>query len=321
MTPGAAQLSLADAEPAPPGLLHPLRHPAFALIAGATLVSNIGVWMRDTTSAWTVANEAAHHSSVTLVQAATMIPTFLPELPAGVLADHFDRRRILILCQIALAAAGAMLAALSYAHALSIGAIVAVALFAGSAAALGAPAFQAIVPALVPVEDIRPAVALSSVSFNIARVIGPAAGGVLLAAIDAGSILIVAVLSAAKRRRVSDDKLLAAGSGIGAAALAILAFSREPVLASIALALAGGATLIQLANLNAAAQLILPDAIRGRGLSLYLATTFGSMAVGSLLWGGVSDTFSIGVALLLGAAGFALASVMGRYARLGSTTA
>jgi len=174
MTMSAANAS-SSVDAVPPGLLHPLRHPAFALIAGATLVSNVGVWMRDTTSAWTVANETAHHSSVALVQAATMIPTLLLALPAGVLADHFDRRRILILCQVALAAAGVALAVLSYTHALSLGAIVVIALFAGSAASLAAPAFQAIVPALVPTEDLRPAVALSSVSFNIARVIGPAA--------------------------------------------------------------------------------------------------------------------------------------------------
>jgi len=410
---------IVSSDEAPPGLLHPLRHPAFALIAGATLVSNVGVWMRDTTSAWTVANETVHHSSVALVQAATMIPTFLLALPAGVLADHFDRRRILILCQVTLAAAGVALAVLSYSHALSVGAIVVIALFAGSAASLAAPAFQAIVPALVPVEDIRPAVALSSISFNIARVIGPAAGGVLLAAagpaatyacnaagygaticalfllprsaataatrapiafrselhqgfafvgqssgfrrilargmalyvcascyltltpliahdvlghsagiygvllaaIGVGSIVGGVVLSAAKRHGVGDDGLLVAGSSVGAVALATLAFSREPVLASLSLALAGGSTLIQLATLNAAAQLILPNAIRGRGLSLYLAATFGCMAVGSLLWGAISDTFSITVAVLLGAAGFALAAAMGRYARLENASA
>jgi len=96
-------------------------------------------------------------------------------------------------------------------------------------------------------------------------------------------------------------------------------FSPSP--ASLSLALAGGSTLIQLATLTAAAQLILPDAIRGRGLSLYLAATFGCMAVGSLLWGAVSDAFSIAAALLLGAAGFAFAAAMGRYARLGDSRA
>ena len=148
---GAAAGAGAGTVDAPaPGLLHPLRHHGFALIAGASLVSNIGVWMRDTTSAWTVAGEAHHHSAVALVQAATALPVFLLALPAGVLADHYDRRRLLILCQLALAAAGACLAALSYAHALGVGAIIVLALFAGSAAALAAPAFQAIVPRLVP---------------------------------------------------------------------------------------------------------------------------------------------------------------------------
>jgi len=403
-------------EAPPPGLLHPLRHPGFALIAGASLVSNIGVWMRDTTSAWTVAGEAHHHSAVALVQAATALPTFLLALPAGVLADHYDRCRLLILCQLALAAAGATLAALSYAHALSVGAIVVLALFAGSAAALAAPAFQAIVPHLVPQEDIRPAVALSSVSFNIARVVGPGVGalllasvgpaaayacnvvaygvtilalllvrsasegpaartpvafraelhqgfvfvgqsagfrrillrgsalylcascylaltpliahdlmgsqpgvyGVLLAATGCGAIAGGAVLSAAKKRGIMDDALLVACSAAGAVALFVLSQARGPVLASFALAAAGGSTLIQLATFNAAAQLLLPEAIRGRGLAIYMAATFGCMAVGSLLWGAVSDVFSIGAALALGGLGFALAALAGRALPLAS---
>ena len=398
------------AEAPPPGLLHPLRHSGFALIAGATLVSNVGVWMRDTTSAWTVAGAAHNHSAVALVQAATALPTFLLALPAGVLADHFDRRHLLILCQLALAAVGAVLAALSYAHALTVGAIVLLALLAGSAAALAAPAFQAIVPHLVPREDVRPAVALSSVSFNIARVVGPGMGalllasvgpaaayacnvltygatilalllvrsasdppaarppmvfweelhqgfmfvgqsaglrrillrgsalflfascylaltpliahdlmgsrpdvyGLLLAATGAGSIAGGAVLSAAKTRGATDDALLVACSAAAAVALLTLSQAREPALASLALAVAGGSTLIQLATFNAAAQLMLPEAIRGRGLAIYMAATFGCMAVGSLLWGAVSDVFSIGAALGLGALGFALTALAGR---------
>lgn len=396
--------------PAAPGLLHPLVHPSFALIAGATLVSSIGVWMRDTTSAWTVASSAHGSANVALVQAATALPTFLLALPACVLADHYDRRRILILCQLALAAAGAALAVLSYLHMLSIGTIIAIAFLAGCAAALSGPAFQSIVPALVPPDDIRPAVALSSVSFNIARVIGPSIGGVLLAtagaaatyacnavaylvtigallalprnvcpnrvqapiafraelhqglayvarsgpfrrllaravalyvcaacylalipviahdvlgkspgiygvllsAVGIGSLIGAAVLSTAKKHGIADDGLLTACSAVGAVALAVLAFAREPVLASAALALAGGATLIQLATFNAAAQLLLPEAIRGRGLSIYMAATFGGMAVGSLFWGAVAEALSISAALIMAAVGFALAAIAGR---------
>ena len=393
----------------PPGLLHPLRHAPFALIAGATLVSNVGVWMRDTTSAWTVASGSAHHSAVALVQAATSVPTLLLALPAGVLADHYDRRKILILCQLALAAAGAALAGLSAAGLLSVRSVVVLALRAGSAAVLAAPAFQAIIPQLVPRDDLRPAVALSSVSFNIARVIGPSVGGlllaaigpaasygcnavsylcviaallalqsvpdtkastadysfraelhqglayvgqsslfrrilargmslylcaacylaltplmahdmpgrspsvygVLLAAIGVGSIVGSAALSNLKQRHVSDDALLIGCSAIGAFGLVGLSLATEPVSACVALAVLGGSTLIQLATLNAAAQLVLPEEVRGRGLSIYLAATFGCMAVGSLLWGAISDVFSIRAALWMGALGFALAAATG----------
>ncbi|MEI8144423.1 MAG: MFS transporter [Alphaproteobacteria bacterium] len=400
-------------QPAPRavGLLHPLVHHSFALIAGATLISSIGVWMRDTTSAWTVAGHANGAASVALVQAATTLPTFLLALPAGVLADHFDRRLILILCQLVLAAVGFVLAGLSWLDQLSVGAIVVLAFIAGCAAALSAPAFQSIVPALVPPADLRPAVALSSVSFNIARVIGPSIGGVLLAtsgaaatytfnavaylvtigallalpsnvcpnsvrapvafraelhqgfayvaqsspfrrllaraaalyvcaacylaltpaiahdilgkspgiygvllsAVGIGSLVGAMLMSTAKKRGIDDEILLIACSATGAVALALLSIAREPILASAALALAGAGTLIQLATFNATAQLLLPEAIRGRGLSIYMAATFGCMAVGSLLWGAIAQAFSISVALVLAAIGFAFAAVAGRF--------
>lgn len=400
------------------GLLHPLIHPHFALIAGATLVSSIGVWMRDTTSAWTVASSTHGSASVALVQAATALPTFLLALPAGVLADHYDRRLILVLCQLVLAACGITLAVLSAMHLLGVGTIIVIAFVAGCAAALSGPAFQSIVPSLVPTSDIRPAVALSSVSFNIARVIGPSVGalllatagaawayacnaaayvltiaallalprdvcpnraraaiafraelhqgfahvaqsapfrrllaraaalyvcaasylaltpaiahglpghspglyGVLLSAIGIGSLVGAAVLSGSKKRGVSDDTLLVACSAVGAVALLLLAMAREPVVACAALMLAGGATLIQLATFNAAVQLLLPDAIRGRGLSIYMAATFGCMAVGSLLWGAVSEALSIPTALVLAGLGFALAAWGGRQAPLAVDT-
>lgn len=393
------------------GFLHPLVHWSFALVAGATLVSSIGVWMRDTTSAWTVASSAHGLSTVALVQTAAALPTFLLALPAGVLADHYDRRLILIVCQLALAAAGGTLAILSWYGVLGVGSIIAIAFVAGCAAALSAPAFQSIVPSLVPADDIRPAVALSSVSFNIARVVGPGIGGLLLAtagaaatyafnavgylvtigallclsrdicpnrqrkpvafgaelhqgfayvaqsapfrrllaraaalyvcaacylaltpaiahdvlgrsaniygillsAIGIGSLAGAVVLSTAKKRGVSDEILLVGCSATSAVALALLAVAHEPVLASSALALAGGATLVQLATFNAAAQFLLPETIRGRGLSIYMAATFGSMAIGSLLWGAVSEALSIPTALVMASIGFGLAALAGRW--------
>lgn len=395
---------------AEPGLLHPLRHGGYALIAGATLVSNVGVWMRDTTSAWTIASAPANHSAAALVQAATLLPTFLLALPAGVLADHYDRRRILISCQAVLAACGAVLAVLSARDAAGPGAVVLVAFVAGSAAALSAPAFQALVPELVPREDVRPAVALGSVSFNVARVVGPALGGLvlagagpaaaylcnalaylavivalvavgplpappnagpvspraelhqgfafaaassrfrrtiaraaglhlcaaayltltplvahdvlgrsstvysqLLAATGIGAVLGAALLSALRRRGVDDDAVLLGCGLAGAGALLVFAVAWEPLLASLALAVAGGATLIQLSTLNALAQLVLPAAIRGRGLSIYLAACFGAMALGSLTWGAIAGTFGLGTALTLGGLGFAGNALVGRH--------
>lgn len=166
----------------PPGLQQALGHRGFALIAGATLVSNVDVWMRDTTSAWTMASHAHHHSAVALVQAATTFAVFLLALPAGVLADHYDRRRLLISCQVALAAGRVRTGGAGRSGCPHARSMILLALSAGSAAALAAPAWQAIVPSLVHRAEIPAAVAVSSIGFNIARVVGPAIGGILLAA-------------------------------------------------------------------------------------------------------------------------------------------
>ena len=339
-----------------PGLLHPLRHTGFALIAGATLVSNVGVWMRDTTSVWTVAGAAHNHSAVVLVQAATALPTFLLALPAGVLADHFDRRRLLILCQLGLAAVGAALAVLSYAHALTVEMIVVLAFLAGPAAAYACnvAAYGATILALLLVRaaseppaarvpmvfwaELHQGFAFVGQSAGLRRILlrgsalflcalcylaltpliahdlmgsRPDVYGLLLAATGIGSVMGGAVLSKAKKQGTTDDALLVACSAAGAAALLTPSQAHEPALAGFALAVAGGSTLIQLATFNGAAQLMLPEAIRGRGLAIYMAATFGCMAVGSLLWGAVSDVFSIGAALAVGALGFALTALVG----------
>lgn len=148
----------------------------------------------------------------------------------------------------------------------------------------------------------------------------PGIYGTLLAAIGLGSVAGGAVLSRAHRHRVADNAVLLACAVCGGVALLLLSQAREPVLACLALALVGASTLIQLATLNAAAQLLLPEAIRGRGLAIYMAATFGCMAVASLMWGTISDVFGIEAALQIGAAFFGLAAVAGRFLPIAAVT-
>ncbi|HEU0306468.1 MAG TPA: MFS transporter, partial [Lysobacter sp.] len=124
---------------------------------------------------------------VALIQAASTLPVFLLALPAGVLTDILDRRRFLIFAQILLLLVSATLLALAATDAMTVVHLVALTFLGGVGAALAMPAWQAIVPELVPRESLRGAITLNSLGVNIARAIGPAAGGFLLASLGAAA--------------------------------------------------------------------------------------------------------------------------------------
>ncbi|MBP6900047.1 MAG: MFS transporter [Burkholderiaceae bacterium] len=159
----------------------PLRERVFAVLWAATVLGNIGSFMRDVASGWLATELSQHPAAVAAVQAAAALPVFLLAIPAGVLSDILDRRRFLIAVQLLLAAASAGLMLLSHFGGLDLASLLALTFLGGVGAALMAPTWQSIVPSLVPRAQLRPAVALNSLGVNIARSIGPAAGGLLLA--------------------------------------------------------------------------------------------------------------------------------------------
>jgi predicted MFS family arabinose efflux permease len=117
-----------------------------------------------------------------LVQAATTLPVFLLALPAGALADVIDRRRLLLVAQGWMLAAAAALAAVTAAGVVTPWLLLALTFALGLGFALNAPAWQAVVPELVPQAEVPAAIALNGVSMNASRAVGPALGGVLVAA-------------------------------------------------------------------------------------------------------------------------------------------
>jgi MFS family permease len=181
--------------PPPPGTFAPLRHSLFAVIWTATVLGNIGTFMRDVASAWLVTDISASPASVAMIQAAGTLPVFLLAIPAGVLSDILDRRRFLIAIQIALAVVSSLLAALAWTGSVAVESLVVLTFLGGVGAALATPAWQAITPELVPRSDIKGAVALNSLGINIARSIGPALGGFLLAALGAATVYGLDVLT------------------------------------------------------------------------------------------------------------------------------
>jgi MFS family permease len=183
------------ASPPPTGTFAPLRHSLFAVIWTATVLGNIGTFMRDVSSAWLVTEISASPASVAMIQAAGTLPVFLLAIPAGVLSDILDRRRFLIAIQIMLGIVSSLLAVLAWTGAVSVESLIGLTFLGGVGAALATPAWQAITPELVPRSDIKGAVALNSLGINIARSIGPALGGFLLAGFGAAAVYGLDVLT------------------------------------------------------------------------------------------------------------------------------
>ncbi len=174
----------AAAAPArPPSAWSPFGHTAFTVLWVATVVSNIGTWMHDVGAGWLMTSLSPSPFMVALVQTATTLPIFLFALPAGALADIVDRRRLLIVVQSAMAVLAALLAVLVWLEWAGVTTLLVFTFLLGACAAFVAPAWQAIVPRLVPRDALQPAIALSSVGINISRAIGPALAGLVIVAL------------------------------------------------------------------------------------------------------------------------------------------
>jgi MFS family permease len=380
----------------------PLAQPVFAVLWAATVLG----FMRDVASSWLMTDLSASPAAVAMVQAAGTLPIFLLAIPAGVLTDILDRRKFLIAVQLLLASVSVTLMVLSHTGLLSVSALIGLTFLGGIGAALMGPTWQAIVPELVKREDIKSAVALNSLGINIARSVGPAAGGILLAAFGAAftygadvasyfvviaallwwpraknandalaegffgafraglrytrasrplhvvllraaiffafasavwallplvarqllggdasfyGILLGAVGAGAiagalvmpkLRERFDADALLLGAALTTALVMAGLSFAPPKWLAIVILLFLGGAWITALTTLNGAAQAILPNWVRGRGLAVYLTVFNGAMTAGSIGWGAVGEAAGVPGTLLIGAAGLFIAGLV-----------
>ena len=152
------------------------------MIWTATVVSNIGTWMYNAASGWLMTGLNTDPFIVSLVQVASTLPMFLFALGAGALADIVDKRRLLIFGEISITLCSALFAALVWLHLVTPGSLLLFAFLIGAASAVVAPAWQSVVPQLVPRTDLPAAVTANSVGINISRAVGPALGGVITAA-------------------------------------------------------------------------------------------------------------------------------------------
>jgi MFS family permease len=379
----------------------PLAHPVFRALWLAGLASNLGTWMQNVGAAWLMTSLAPSPVWVALVQAASNLPFFLLALPAGALADVVDRRRLLLVSLAGLTVSAAALGALTALGLAGPRALLGFTFAIGVGSTFLAPALLAILPELVPRGEIPAAVSLNGISMNLARALGPALGGLLVAAAGAAATFLanavsfVGLLAVVLRWRraprearlppeafvgamragmrylrhspplqlvlvrvavfalpasalwallplYAKDQLGLAATGYGvllgffgagavlgglalprlrtrlgaqgvttaaallfAAALVVLGTTRRFSLAGASLVGAGAGWLALLTVLSAAAQLSLPAWVRARGLASYLLVLFGSLALGSALWGGIAESEGVPRALL--GAGLAVA--------------
>ena len=158
----------------------PLANRAFLALWTANLLSNTGGWMQSTGAAWEMTSLTQEPIFVALLAASGTLPMFLFCFFAGILADRFDRRRYIIACQVWMMGVASALAVLAFLGRLDHWNLLALTFCMGLGNAMNAPAWHAIVPEIVSGPMLRPAIALNSAGFNLARTVGPVVGQVLL---------------------------------------------------------------------------------------------------------------------------------------------
>src|SRR3954471_6695147 len=394
-----------------------LRHGAFRWIWIGALVSNVGNWMEAVAQSWLVQRQTASPFIVELLAASEFMPHALLMLAAGALADRYDRRKLLLFGQVAMMVFGAVLAAAAHLGWATPWVVIGLSFAEGAAWASVTPAWQALVPALVPRDELPSAIALNSAQFNTARLLGPMIAGALLASASAALVFdvnvvtfvgIVAVLALVRmpsapqlaavhtsggelahsggvraalrwalrergpRRLIVGvfafalfsapvqgllpamaDEVLQVGahgygillSCLGAGALlaaltlarwppsyprhhliplSMLGFalcalvygsSRWPLLSAAALGIGGVFWVWSLASSSTAMQLLVPEGLRGRAMSVLALATTGPLPLGHLLGGGVASAFGIRSGVLVSCGALAVFSAWSTFAR------
>ncbi|NOJ44800.1 MFS transporter [Bradyrhizobium archetypum] len=394
------------------GIIAPFHHVTFRRIWLASLFSNLGALIRGVGAAWAMTQMTSSADKVALVQTALMLPVMLISMPAGAIADMHDRR-IVMLFSLGIALAGAAaLTALAWLGLVTPNLLLALCFVVGSGVALMDPAWQSSVSEQVPSETLPAAVALNSISYNIARSVGPAIGGIvvvtagavaafalnallylplmlalflwkpfsepsrlpperfnraivtgvryianspsikivltrsmvtgaiggaiialmplvardllhgdaqtygiMLSAFGLGAVIGALNLTEVRKRMSGEAAIRACALSMGCA-IAAVALSREPVLTTAALFLAGAVWMMAWALFNIGVQLSAPRWVAGRSLAAYQAASSGGIAIGSWGWGYLTDAAGVQTALLVSAALMLVSPLLGLWWRM-----
>jgi len=165
--------------------LSPFRHRIFLAVWIASLASNFGGLIQSVGAAWLMTSIGGSADLIALVQASTTLPIMLFSLAAGAIADNFDRRKLMLASQTFLLCVSLALAVCTYFGFVTPWLLLAFTFLIGCGTAFNGPAWQSLVGEMVPRTDLPAAIALNSMGFNIARSVGPAIGGLIVAAVGA----------------------------------------------------------------------------------------------------------------------------------------
>jgi MFS family permease len=172
--------------------LRSFRHHNYRLFWSANLLSNIGTWAQRIAQDWLVVNDLHKGGSeLGIVTALQFLPAFLLSLHGGVLADKFQKRKMLVITNIGGGASSLIIGALVIAHKITLNEVFVLAFIAGIFSAIDTPVRQSFNSEIVPKEDVANAISLNSANFNTGRVIGPAISGLLIGAFHTGPSFII----------------------------------------------------------------------------------------------------------------------------------
>jgi MFS family permease len=163
----------------------------FRALWTASIVSNIGTWMQNVGVAWLMTSMRPSPIMVSLVQTAATLPVFLGALPAGAIADVVDRRRLLLLTQGWMLGVAGVLGFMTLAGMTTPYTLLFFTFLMGLGDAMNGPGWAAITPEIVPRGELPSALSLNSAGYNVARAIGPALGGLVVASIGSGQAFLL----------------------------------------------------------------------------------------------------------------------------------
>jgi MFS family permease len=173
----------------------PLRQAIFRSIWIATVASNVGTWMQSVGVGWLMTSLTPSPLMVALMQTATSLPIFLLGLPAGAFSDLLDRRKLLLVTETWMLLVALALGVLTLTGYMSAWILLALTFLMGLGSAFDGPAWQAIVPELVERKDLPAAISLNATGFNVARALGPALGGIVVAIAGPAAVFLLNAVS------------------------------------------------------------------------------------------------------------------------------